>query len=84
MIGLVDKLTTDFLETNGWFILSDSLREKFYVKNRYPVTLKLNEDENYFEVFTIDSKTIGEEILAVILSVKDYDKFIVLILGQLG
>lgn len=84
VIGLVEMLIPEILEKNGWFILPDYLPEKFYVKNRYPVTLKMNEDENYFEVFKIDSKTIGEEILSVILSIKDYDKFIIPILSQLS
>lgn len=83
VIGLVELLKPEFLEKHGWFILPDFLPEKFYVKNTYPVALKLNEDENYFEVFKIDSNIIEKEILSVVLSIKDYDKFINPILSQL-
>jgi len=84
IIRPLEDMSVDFLLKNGWFISNNPDHPKdFYVKNRYPIAIQHEKEQNQFWVYDPKIQNRHMDIMDLLENEKDYDDLIIPILKEL-
>ncbi len=77
IIRSIREISVKFLLENGWFLSSDPNHIKdLYVKNRYPVGIHHDKDDNLFWAYNPAQQIRYIHIMEPLRNEKEYDEFI--------